>query len=781
MALHDNRGSASKQKHPYWGYLALCLSTVLILLGCAPNTPRGPLTLNPSETNNGDYLYSLDNGGSIVIKAAAFPEGQPGKIILDSPWNPTLPANVSIIGDAIAVEADPSELAIPARVTLPLPSPIDNPEQLYIAIVDKNGAAIMLIPEISDNEISALLPALTSFALVRVEPTSDAGFRDTLDGKPELVVKETSIYRVVRNFPPAGGGEDSPAGAQLKLTPKQAQEQWRIYGDAMLLENNGLTAKVQAKAEPNMGSAIVTVLFINPSDGLRYLAGTEISISQPSDPQALFKTNLLTLQPLLDDSQQAAEFVAQVTDVATPPITWTWQYGDGETGGPVTTDTLEFSLPSKRYKANNTQTSREYVVEVTATDSTGLSANARFPVVVAYAADQAAPLAASINCPPNPFALFDPPCSLRLDQASIDASYQANVTGGTPPYSYEWQISPLESQYMAGTDSHLITFNEPGDYRLKLRVTDQNQQTLEITQPVVILGTPLSITLNGHSGNDDDLLRDPNNIPVPASKGNEITVNVNFQGGVLIASGQRGDYQLRFNWEDGDSTQIQLIADPLPGSPPNEPRSLELAHTYTEQGYYFIRATVSDASGALETVRKRLCVGTCNNGIDNTNTGTNRNDTTGYVGYNYGSGRPAARIKVIAFGNFSGSQNTYPSDEEITNADIQISGPATQPIFTWNRNDVAEVYVNANCIGNCESAVYGIRTTDDTSVIPSPLQYGRYDIPNTEEIPINQEATYPIPSPEIMGEMTYQITVITQPGSDGKRSSAFLMFAAYSN
>ena len=747
---------------------------LLILVACAPSS-QTQRALTAQETPQGDYQYSLDNGGSLVIKREALPLERAANISLSTPWQPTLPDNVEIIGDAVLLQTDREELDIPARLELPLPDTVDGPERLYVATVDQNGAAILLVPEIQGDTLRVLLPRLGSFALVRVNTPDATPFRDTLAGKPELVVKETAIYRVLRSFetPPANAPQ-----AQLKLTPEQAQEEWRVYGDVELLESNGLTAKIQAKAAIDSGSAVVTVFFLNPNDGLRYLAGTEIAITQPSDPQALFKANLLTLQPLLSNEQQAAEFTAQVTDVATPPITWSWEYGDGDSGGPVTTDTLSFTLPAKRYKPSNGQAGSEYRVKLTASDSAGLSASAEFPVVVTYAADQAAPLAASIDCPTRND-LRDPPCSLRLNENSISAAYLANVSGGTPPYRYFWHMAPLQDQYTEGSDSQTFDFSEPGDYRLKLKIEDQAQQVVEITQPVTILGTPLQISLNGLSGNDDKQLTLPNNQPIQPRPGDTVTVNLNFQGGVLIAAGQRSDYEVRFNWEDGTTTPSSLVLDPLPGNPPDVPRALELSHTYLDDGVYFIRATVRDASGTLETVRKRLCVGVCNNGIGNYNTDTNRNNTTGYIGLAYGNG-PASDITVTQLKNFGADFTlcqsptpgcgSYPTAEDIANADIQISGPAIRPTFTWNRRDVIKVSVDANCIGNCDTAVYGVQVVDDISVIASPLQYGDYSRPNTEVLPF-QYTTYYNPSPDLVASMEYTVTMVTRSGD-----MAFLKF-----
>ena len=768
MALPDARYSSPRWKDKTGASLlkALWLGSMLLLLtACAPS-PQTQRALTAKETVQGDYQYSLDNGGSLVIKREALERA--ANIRLSTPWQPTLPDNVEIIGDAMIVQSDRTELAIPARLELPLPDTLDNSERLYVATVDQNGAAILLVPEIQGDSLRVLLPRLGSFALVRVNTPDETPFHDNLVGKPELVVKETAIYRVLRSF--VAEPVDTPQ-AQLKLTPEQAQEEWQVYGDVTLLESNGLTAKIQAKAEINSGSAMVTVFFLNPRDGLRYLAGTEIAVIQPSDPQALFKTNLLTLQPLLSDEQQAAEFTAEVTDVATPPITWTWEYGDGDSGGPLTTDSLSFTLPAKRYKPSNGQGGSEYRVKVTATDSTGLSASAEFPVVVTYAADQPAPLTASIDCPTRSD-LRDPACSLRLNQDSISGTYLASISGGAPPYRYFWQMAPLQDQYIEGSDSQTFDFSEPGDYRLKLKVEDQNQQVVEITQPVTLLGTPLQISLNGLTGNDDQPLTLPNGVPVAPSPGTEVTLNLNFQGGVLIAAGQRSDYEVRFNWEDGTTAPSSLVLDPLPGSPPDVPRALELSHTYLNDGVYFIRATVRDASGTLKTVRKRLCVGVCNNGIDNYNTDTNRNNTTGYIGLAYGNG-PASGITVTQLKNFGADFTlcqgptpgcgSYPTAEDIANADIQISGPATRPTFTWNRRDAAKISVQANCIGNCDSSVYGIQVTDDTSVIASPLQYGDYTRPNTEVMPF-QYTTYYNPSPDLVAGMEYTVTIVTQSG-----------------
>jgi PKD repeat protein len=71
----------------------------------------------------------------------------------------------------------------------------------------------------------------------------------------------------------------------------------------------------------------------------------------------------------------------------------------------------------------------------------------------------------------------------QIFQDSCRASYEANVTGGTEPYTYNWDFGDGSEGSQQQTVVH--TFNEAGIYTVTLTVTDADGQqatdTLEIT------------------------------------------------------------------------------------------------------------------------------------------------------------------------------------------------------------------------------------------------------------------------------------------------------------
>ena len=117
---------------------------------------------------------------------------------------------------------------------------------------------------------------------------------------------------------------------------------------------------------------------------------------------------------------------------------------------------------------------------------------------------------------------------------------------------------------------------------------------------------------------------------------------------------------------------------------------------------------------------------------------------------------------VYLIGNHGELAVYNPTEQQIADADITISGSLSSLLISWKLQNVISVFVAA---GDAASIVYGIIGSSDgfggNFTISSPLEYGNYSVANTERT-ANQ-----FPAPALVAGEDYNITVAT---SDGKTS-----------
>jgi hypothetical protein len=198
----------------------------------------------------------------------------------------------------------------------------------------------------------------------------------------------------------------------------------------------------------------------------------------------------------------------------------------------------------------------------------------------------------------------------------------------------------------------------------------------------------------------------------------------------------QGEYSMCIDWWDGnDSTYYYRIYGELPDDPffalnenSNETVPLEMS---VEAGY--------PVDG----------VGRCPGAVDISETGGDNNGSS----------------DVYLIGNHGELAVYNPTEQQIADADITLSGSLSSLFIYWKLQNVISVVVSGT-----GSTVYGIVGASDGMggeyTIASPVKYGDYTVANTE-IAVSQS-----PAPALIAGEDYNVSVAT---SDGK--TAYIGFS----
>ena len=66
------------------------------------------------------------------------------------------------------------------------------------------------------------------------------------------------------------------------------------------------------------------------------------------------------------------------------------------------------------------------------------------------------------------------------------SEYRVKVKGGVPPYRYEWFINDVR-QVNAKREAMIVTWPQPGTYRLGIAVYDSREATDKIADTITVL------------------------------------------------------------------------------------------------------------------------------------------------------------------------------------------------------------------------------------------------------------------------------------------------------
>jgi PKD repeat protein len=163
--------------------------------------------------------------------------------------------------------------------------------------------------------------------------------------------------------------------------------------------------------------------------------------------------------PAAGDVGVPVAFQATAPSPGVPPITYTWSFGDGQTGTGANV--------SHSYSAAGM-----YVVNVTGVDSLGGTSKATVDVTVT-------PDLALSSLVANPSAPV----------AGASASFYANVTGGTGPFTYSWLFGDHRASAFAAPQH---TYSSSGSYTVQVWVNDSAGGSVHGTLKVSVGGAATS-------------------------------------------------------------------------------------------------------------------------------------------------------------------------------------------------------------------------------------------------------------------------------------------------
>src|SRR5215217_802400 len=271
-----------------------------------------------------------------------------------------------------------------------------------------------------------------------------------------------------------------------------------------------------------------------------------------------------------DDDHVAPATFSFAADASggTGPYTVNWNFGDDSEESDEQTVSHTFN------EAGN------YTVTLTATDSTGETATDTLEITVEESSEEPA----TDEEPPATESLAaEITSNATSGNAPATFSFAADASGGTGPYTVNWNIGDDSEE--SDEQSVVHTFTEAGNYSVTLTATDSTGETASDT---------LELTVE-ESSEEPATDEEP---PATESLAAEITSNAtsgNAPATVSFAadaSGGTGPYTV--NWNFGDDSE--------------ESDEQTVSHTFTEAGNYSVTLTATDSTGETASDTLELTV-----------------------------------------------------------------------------------------------------------------------------------------------------------------------------
>jgi PKD repeat protein len=186
-----------------------------------------------------------------------------------------------------------------------------------------------------------------------------------------------------------------------------------------------------------------------------------------------------------DVDHVAPETISFAADASggTGPYTVNWNFGDDSEESDEQTVSHTFT------EAGN------YTVTLTATDSTGETATDTLEITVEESSEEPATDEEPLATDEEPLATDEEPLTTESLAAEITSnstsgnapatfSFDANASGGTGPYTVNWNFGDDSEE--SDEESVVHTFTEAGNYTVTLTVTDSEDQTATDTLEIAV-------------------------------------------------------------------------------------------------------------------------------------------------------------------------------------------------------------------------------------------------------------------------------------------------------
>jgi hypothetical protein len=496
----------------------------------------------------------------LIVPEGALPS--PPQVLIRLTCMPLLADDVEAIGDAVAITSPD----VPSRTLIlqtPAPEGATDPSPYVIIRVEPDGTTTYLMTELVGENLTALTPGFGAFVAARLKSYGGP----SLSGPEMLVPGEVGTFATLSDWP-------------LEMR----DETWAATAGTLLRQQGMQSAAVVALDQPDWGE--IRHSFLEIRSGARWFGARNPAIKH--GPEGYdgrpFKVSLLTHTPVTYADREV-QITARLLGALQAPVTWTWDFGDGESGGPITTDedVAVFELPAKRYDTKDPVT--DYVVTVTAQDALGseVSGSASIRVFIMEL--------------PYQLALEGP---LRLPWTSMGASamYTARASGGEAPHSYTLKLFPDidELSYGKGDDlDQELLFAQPGEYRIVGLAIDSQDPKLRAYAAIRVLvegREPLAAGLQF--------------MPETGRPNESLEALVLVRGGVLVVAGKKGGYSATIDWGDGGPPSVgqDLGRDRTS----LETAVFNAAHSYNAPGTYTARVEVCDATGWIEVASRDVTI-----------------------------------------------------------------------------------------------------------------------------------------------------------------------------
>src|SRR5215216_1790124 len=400
----------------------------------------------------------------------------------------------------------------------------------------------------------------------------EEGTTDTGTGEEQLddTVVLTNLQRVVEL-----AGVTDPSGLSEIAAASDSDEVAEIAGASdseALAETPGITSP----------EAIDAIAGASNLQELAELVGLSIDD---------LMNEVLPEQPPIDEEPPATEsLAAEITSNATSgnapatisfaanasggtgPYTVNWNFGDDSE------ESDEESVVHTFTEAGN------YTVTLTATDSTGETATDTLEIAVEESStDEEPPI--DEEPPATESLAAEITSNATSGNAPATISFAANASGGTGPYTVNWNFGDDSEE--SDEESVVHTFTEAGNYTVTLTATDSTGETATDTLEIAV----------EESSTDEEPPIDEEP-PATESLAAEITSNATSGNAPATisfaanASGGTGPYTV--NWNFGDDSE--------------ESDEESVVHTFTEAGNYTVTLTATDSTGETATDTLEIAV-----------------------------------------------------------------------------------------------------------------------------------------------------------------------------